>query len=161
MPRYWMVAATLLLLAGSVACSGNPETRKQRSFETANQYVQQHKLREAVIEYRNAIQIDPRFGAARKALANTYVQLGDRGSALDEYVRAADLLHDDVDLQLTAGAMLLERGRATDALSRADAALQKQPNSIAAHLLRGNALAGLKDFEQALNAIDEAVKLDP
>src|SRR5262245_1380889 len=155
MPRFWTVAVTLLLLAGSVACSGNPEARKQRSFETANQYVQQNKLREAVIEYRNAIQIDPRFGAARKALAKTYIQLGDRTNALDEYVRAADLLPDDVDLQLTAGAMLLEAGRISDALSRADAALQKQPNNIAAHLLRGNALAGLKDFKQALDAIDE------
>ena len=64
MSRHWMVAATLLLLAGSIACSGNPEARKQRSFETANQYVQQNKLREAVIEYRNAIQIDDKLAAA-------------------------------------------------------------------------------------------------
>jgi putative PEP-CTERM system TPR-repeat lipoprotein len=161
MRRHWTVAATLLLVAVSVGCGGSAETRKQRSFAAANEYVTQNKLREAVIEYRNAIQIDPRFGEARKGLARTLAALGDRASALDEYVRAADLLPDDVDLQLAAGTMLLERGRATDALSRADAALQKQPNSVAAHLLRGNALAGLRDFEQALDAIDEAVRLDP
>lgn len=161
MRRHWTVAATLLLVMVSVGCRGNAETRKQQSFAAANQYVEQQKLREATIEYRNAIQIDPRFGEARKGLAKTLARLGDRAGALDEYVRAADLLPDDVDLQLTAGGMLLERGRATDALSRAEAALQKQPNSIAAHLLKGNALAGLKDFEKALDAIDEAVRLDP
>ena len=161
MPRHWTVVATLLLVMVSAGCRGSAETRKQRSFATANQYVDQKKLREAVVEYRNAVQIDPRFGEARKGLAKTYELLGDRANALDEYVRAADLLPDDVDLQLAAGAMLLERGRATDALSRADAALQKQPNSVAAHLLRGNALAGLRDFEKALDAIDEAVRLEP
>jgi len=102
-----MVAATLLLLAGSVACSGNPETRKQRSFETANQYVQQHKLREAVIEYRNAIQIDASFGEARKKLAEAFAKAGDQNGALEQYVRAADLLPKDVDVQLAAGVYLL------------------------------------------------------
>ena len=63
--------------------------------------------------------------------------------------------------RLAAGAVLLESGHATDALSRAEAALHKQPNSVAAHLLKGNALAGLRDFEKALDAIDEAVRLDP
>jgi tetratricopeptide (TPR) repeat protein len=114
-----------------------------------------------VIEYRNAIQIDPRFGEARKGLAKTLAALGDRTRALEEYVRAADLLPDDVDLQIAAGTILLESGRATDALSRADAALHKQPDSVPAHLLKGNALAGLRDFEKALDAIDEAVRLDP
>src|SRR5688572_18546872 len=161
MHRHWTVAATLLVVTVSVGCSGSAETRKHRSFQTANQYVEQNKPREAVIEYRNAIQIDPRFGEARKGLAKTLAALGDRSGALDEYVRAADLLPDDVDLQIAAGAMLLESGQATDALSRAEAALRKQPDSVAAHLLKGNALAGLKDFEKALDAIDEAVRLDP
>ena len=44
------------------------------------------------MQYRNALQQDPRFGEARLKLADAYVQAGDPQSAYREYVRAADLL---------------------------------------------------------------------
>ncbi len=67
----------------------------------------------------------------------------------------------DVDVQLTAGTSLLAVRRAEDALARAGKALELQPNNIQAHLLRGNALAGLSSFDEALQAIEEAIRLDP
>src|SRR4030095_3916613 len=81
--------------------------------------------------------------------------------ALDEYVRAADLLPNDVNVQLTAGTYLLAAHKPEEALARADNALKQQPENIEAHLLRGNALAGLSSFDDALKAIEQAIRLDP
>src|SRR5688572_13771706 len=107
------------------ACTRDPEVRKQRFFESGNEYAKQGRSKEAVIEYRNAIQIDPRFAQARVKLAETYVKIGDAAGALNEYVRAADLLPEDVDVQIAAGRYLLAAGRPEEALSRADAALAR------------------------------------
>jgi putative PEP-CTERM system TPR-repeat lipoprotein len=156
---------TLLLctaLLGALAgCSSDPETRKREFFENGSRLLDEGKPRDAVIEFRNAVQIDPKFGTARAKLAEAYVRTGDMGSALGEYVRAADLLPDDLTFQLTAGAFLLQAGRMNDALARADVVLAKQPDHVEAHILRGNALAGLNDIEKALAETEEAIRLDP
>ena len=51
---------------------------------------------EAIIEYRNARALDPTSGEARMKLAEAFMQAGDFGNALQEFVRAADLLPDDL-----------------------------------------------------------------
>jgi len=148
----------LLLAAG---CSRDPEARKQAFYESGVKYAEEGDHRAAIIEFRNAVSIDPVFGAARARLAESYARIGDAANALAEFVRAADLLKDDFDVQLKTGALLLAAGRGDDALARADAAVKLRPQEISAHILRGNALARLSSFDEALSAIEEAVRLDP
>src|SRR5688572_11544626 len=107
---------TALLVLG--ACSGDPEARKQRFLESGDRYFAADKYREAVVEYKNAIQIDARFAPARKGLAATYEKLGDGPSAFAEYVRAADLSPEDNSIQLTAGSYLLAARRFEDAKAK-------------------------------------------
>jgi tetratricopeptide (TPR) repeat protein len=57
--------------------------------------------------------------------------------------------------------MLLLAGRFEDAKARARRALENDPANIKAQILLGNALAGLKDFDGAINEVEEALKLDP
>lgn len=145
----------------SFACQSDPSARKREYLESGNRYLADGKYPHAIIEYRNAIDIDPTFGEARKRLAEAYARTGDAPQALEQYVRAADFIPTDVQLQLTAGAYLLAARKPGDALARADYALKQQPDSIQALLLRGNALAGLSSFDEALKAIEEAIRLDP
>jgi cellulose synthase operon protein C len=145
----------------TIACQADPSARKQQSLESGNRYFADGKYAHAIIEYRNAVDLDATFGEARKRLAEAYAQTGDGPYALEQYVRAADLLPNDVQLQLTAGTYLLAARKPDDALARADLALEQQPDNIQAHLLRGNALAGLSSFDDALKAIEEAIRLDP
>jgi tetratricopeptide (TPR) repeat protein len=152
-----MVVGCLL----TIACQADPSVRKQQYLESGNRYFADGKYAHAVIEYRNAVDLDATFGEARKRLAEAYARTGDGPHALEQFVRAADLLPNDVQLQLTAGTYLLAAGKPDDALARADIALKQQPDNIHAHLLRGNALAGLSSFDDALKAIEEAIRLDP
>ena len=86
-----LVVATLWV----AGCSMSPEARKQRFLESGDAYFKDGKIAEAVIEYRNAVQIDGRFGPARLGLARSHEKLGQLPRALAEYVRAADLERPD------------------------------------------------------------------
>jgi len=155
------VCLLLILTVTAAGCSRDPNVRKVKFLESGDRYFAEGEYSSAVLEYKNAIDLDSTWGEARKRLAETYVRLGDGPRALEEYVRAADLLSDDVTLQVTAGTYLLAARKPEDALARADNALKRQPDNIQAHLLRGNALAGLSSFDDALKSIEEAIRLDP
>jgi tetratricopeptide (TPR) repeat protein len=151
----------VVLLAGVVACSGRADARRQQHLERGNRYFDQAKYREAAIEFRNAVQIDPRSGQARLKLAQSLERLGDGQNAYQEYVRAADLLPDDLDVQLTAGSYLLAAKQFDDAKLRAEAVLARDDDNLQAHVLLGNALAGLRNLDQAIQEIEQAIELDP
>jgi putative PEP-CTERM system TPR-repeat lipoprotein len=155
------LAALLLLVMAAAACSGNPEKRKQAFFESGNRYFEAAKYPEAVIEYQNAIQLDPKFAEARLKLAETYEKAGDVPRAFGQVIRAADLLPNDFDLQVRAGNYLLRARQFEDARARADAVLEKDPGNAEAHVLRGYALSGLRDLDGAVKELEEAIQLDP
>jgi putative PEP-CTERM system TPR-repeat lipoprotein len=158
-----LVAFSLLALIAITAagCSRSPEVTKQHYFASGNRYFERKKFREAIVEYRNAIKIDPRFGEARLKLAASYLQTGDIGNSLREQVRAADLLPANNDAQIEAGNLLLLTGRFEDAKARASRVLESDASSVDAQILLGNALAGLKDFDGAISEVEEALRLDP
>lgn len=151
-------ALSLLALAG---CAKDPEVAKREYLRSGDAYVAQQKLREAVVEYSNAVKQDPRFGEARLKLAQTHLELGDLGSAFQEYVRAADALPADADTQVKVGEMLLVARQYEEAASRADKALAARPNHVPALVLRANALAGLNRIEDALSELELAIRTEP
>src|SRR4029077_4751112 len=122
------------------------------------QYMKAGKYPEAVIQFRNALQKDPRAGDVREKLGEALLQTGDIVNALGEYTRAADLRLDDVALQVKAGKLLLLAGRFDDARARADKALAKDAKNIDALILSANALAGLKDPAGAIAQVEEAIR---
>src|SRR5262245_51044222 len=93
----WMLAG---LMAVSMACATDPQKAKVAYVASGDQYLAEKKFPEAIIQYRNAVQQDPRFGEARLKLAETYLQTGDAPAGFREYIRAADLLPDRADVQI-------------------------------------------------------------
>lgn len=149
----------VLVLTVFVAVSCSKDARQY--YESGNKYYGQQKFREAVVEYRNAIQKDPRFGDARLKLAESYVKLNDHRNAYEQYVRAADLLPNNIDAQLKAGTYLFLAQKYQDATARADAVLKKDPKNVDALILKGDAAAMLQDLDGAVQQIEEAIQIDP
>ena len=164
----WLIAL-LLVTATSGACSKSAKSY----YDSGNQYYDQKKYKEAIVEYSNAIKKDPKFGDAYFKRAESYSQTGDLGGAYRDYVRAADELPKSKEAQLKAGAFLLmaaqwARDAASakilfeDAKTRAQAALDLDPNYVDALIVRANATANIsKDINSAVNDIEEAIKIDP
>lgn len=155
------VVTILGCLAAAGGCGENRETTKREYARRGDENVAQGKYAEAVIHYRNAVQKDPQFGEARLKLAETYERLGDVRKALAEYIRAADLLPDNADLQVKAANVLLLARRFDDAKARAERALALAPGSVEAQIAKGNALAGLKSVDAAAAELEAAVHANP
>jgi putative PEP-CTERM system TPR-repeat lipoprotein len=148
------------LIAAS-SCRRDPKRAAARYAASGDQYVAKAKFPEAIVEYRNAIQRDPSVGTVHAKLADLYLKTEDIPNAAQEYIRAADLLPNDIALQLKAGRLLLLGGRADDAKARAEKILAKDSRDVDAQLLLANAHAGLKDLDGAVAQIEEALRIDP
>src|SRR5687767_6982830 len=144
-----------------VACKSDPQATAREHLEKGDTQLTRKRYPEAIIEYRRAVQADPRLGRARLQLAFAYASTGDGGNALREYARAAELLPDDDDAQAQAGSFMLMAGRFQDAEALAARMLQRDPNSVQGHILRANALSGLKDLDGAIAEFEKALSLDP
>lgn len=155
------VLAAAILCTSLTGCSVNPETAKQKYFARAEQYFLEKKFDEAIVEYRGALQQDPKFAEARFKLAEAYVAKNDYRSAYPEYIRAADSKPDDIMLQARAGNILLLGRRFEEARTRARAILQKDPSNLEGLILLGNAVAGLGDLPSAVQITERAIAADP
>jgi Tfp pilus assembly protein PilF len=153
-----LILFSLLLLAA--ACTQNPETLSREHVRRGDTYVQRGRVHEAIIDYRVAAQLTPLSGEIRKKLGQAYLSIDDAARALDELVRAADLLPNDIEAQVAAGRLLQRAGRFDDAQARARRALKLDPQSIEASLVLGSALAGVRDLDGAVAQIEEAIALN-
>jgi tetratricopeptide (TPR) repeat protein len=151
---------TLALTIALTACS-NPEADKQRYYESGNQFFEQKKYQEAIVEYRNALRADEMFGEARYRLAESYAAVGDAQNAYRQYIRAADLLPDNVDAQMRAATVLAVSRQFDDAKTRVQRVLDKEPNHVEAHVLLGTIMAGMRDLDAAITQVEEAIQIDP
>ena len=161
MQRSWPLCVILIAAIGSASCSRDPDAEKRKYLESGNRYLAEKKYQEAILEYRNALQQDAKFGDARLKLTDAYLGAGDLRNALGEAVRAADVLPDNVDAQLRAGTLLLGAKQFPEAKERAAAALKRDPKNTQALILLGNALAGLRDIDGAIQQIEQAIGQDP
>lgn len=148
---------SLLCLLIVAACGRTPEEYVKR----ADDFVAEKKYAEAIIDYRNALQKDPQLGQVRLRLADAYSQLGDLQHAYGEYIRAADLLPNNDDAQLKAGAMLLMANRLAEAKTKAQTVLKRAPRNAGALMLLGNALAGTNDLTGAIELVQRAIETSP
>jgi tetratricopeptide (TPR) repeat protein len=156
--RVCLVAA---LAIGAASCSKDVEKMKRDFLASGDRYVAQENYAEAIIQYRNAVALDSSLGPARFKLAEAYAQSGDPRNALREYVRAADLMPNDLEAQLRAGNGLLAAGQFPEAKTRALAALAKDSKNVRAIILMGNAMAGMKDLDGAISQVQDAIDADP
>ena len=113
------VFIVLLLAAGAASCSVDSETAKRQFLAEGDRYLAEKKYQEAILQYRNALRQDDKFGEARFKLTDAYVATGDLRNALREAVRAADLMPDNVEAQMRAGYLLLQGRQFPEARARA------------------------------------------
>lgn len=145
----------------AIACSKDPAAERQKRFDQGEAHAAAGRWPEAIVEYKAAVQADASFGKAHQRLAEAYVKASNYGGALEEFVRAADVLPGDVEAQLVAGQYLLLAERFEDAKTRALHVLDKNPQNAGALLLLGNAWAGLKNYDESLKALDRSATADP
>jgi len=128
--------------------------------KSGDEFAAAGKTPEAIIQYRNALDKDPKAGDVRVKLAEAYLKNGEAGKAVQEYARAADLLPDP-QVQVKSGNLLLLARKFDDAKARAEKALATDSKNVDAQILLANSLAGLRDLDGAVAQLEEAIHLNP
>src|SRR6202158_3720732 len=120
-----LLVVGLALLAG-VACGQTPEAKKQGALTRGEKYLKEGKANEAIIEFRNALQIDQNFVPAIQGLGRAYAAKSWNGDALREFQRAQKLTPDSLSLAADLGRVLVQIGAWQDAEAQAALVLAKE-----------------------------------
>ncbi len=137
---------------------------KARAIERSNQGLalcQQGALRQAIAQFDQALQIDPKLAAALYNRGHTYLRMG----RLDEALRDLDaslLIEPKLVHALVArGDVWQKRGDTGRALAEYDAAHRLAPQNPTVLACRGFTWLKKQDYERALADFDRALELNP
>ena len=106
------LAALLLLAPG---CARSPEAQKARHLERADRHARIERFREAVLEYRNDLRLEPDRARALRHLGFAHFQLGEMGQAFRVLLRAQAFEPDHPEVRIKLGTIYLVGGRPHDA----------------------------------------------
>src|SRR5499433_1155424 len=108
--RVWTIplAVGLLVMA---SCSRSPEAQKASHLERGDNYAAREQYREAILEYRNVLQLDPANARATRQLGLLYNQLGEYAQAFRFLLKAQELTPDDIEVRLKLGGIYFLGGK--------------------------------------------------
>ncbi|MCA1616339.1 MAG: tetratricopeptide repeat protein, partial [Acidobacteria bacterium] len=168
----FVLLAAFLLLASASACS-DPAKARAEHIARGEAYLKERNFQAASLEFRNAAQIDDKLADAHWGLARAYEGLLETDNSLGSQVyaelqRAVALDPNHLDARVRLGNYLILYFQATKKTEFRDQAerlagevLQKDPNHIEGHILRGTILFAKDDRAGALGELTKAVELDP
>ena len=163
----FVLLACLLLAVPLAACS-DPEKAKAEHIARGESLLKERKFQEATLEFRNAVQIDDNAAAAHWGLARAYEGTNQFSEAMNALQRAVALDQNNLDARTRlanyylVGFQQTKNSQYKDEAKRlAEEVLQKDPNHVEGHVLRGSLLYADGDRQGALAALQRALELDP
>ncbi len=125
-----------------------------------NAYEARGQLDDALLEYREAIQLDLGFAEAHNNLGKAYVAKGQVDDAVREYHDAIRLNPVLVEPHLGLGDAYKARGQLDDAVREYHDAMRLDPGRATTHNSLGNAYQARGQLDDALREYREAIRLD-
>ncbi len=157
------VAGAILVLTALalVSCASDPQKAKAKYLAAGQGYMKKGQYGDAVIEFRNALRLDPRFVEAYYELAQADLAQHDWRSAYGSLEKTIELDPARLDARLDRGRLYLAAREFDKAEDEANFVLKQDPGHVAAHQLLGAALIGEQKPAQALAAFSKVTELLP
>lgn len=152
----------LLLCAVALMGCGNPSEQAAAYREQAEKHTRERAYPAAVVEYKNALQLQPDHVASRLALAQVYLKMGQASNAEKELLRARQLKAkpEETDGPLATAMILL--GEYERALKDTYPDRISEATKRAALLsLHGDARLGLEQWNDGCDLYRQALGLNP
>ena len=127
--RIILFCAAVFCVSMLASCS-SPEEKKERHYLKAMEYIKQDDPKAAIIELRNAIQLDAAYANARYQLGLLYLDEGEPQNAFRELLRAADLDHTNLDANLKAAEYYLITRKKDECRKLVERILEQDPNYV-------------------------------
>jgi tetratricopeptide (TPR) repeat protein len=149
------------VIGGFLGCERDPNIRKQKFLESGSHYFVKEEFPAAVVEFSNALQIDPNFAPAHFQLAECFLKMQRFPEAYRELQRTIELDSRNQRALLDLGIMFIAGRNYDQAQSTALGMLQSEPSSPDAHLLLSELHRARGEPALALQEIKQAIALDP
>ncbi len=158
----FLIALFALLAFGFYRFFGDDAARKERHLKRGEEYLTSLKFKEAIIEFKNVVAIDPEDPVGYYKLGLAYYRLGgldNLKSAFSAFERAVELDSSLYEAHLRLGELYLLSGDFDKAKEKAELVLAERSDSLEALILLGRSLAGLKRLDEAVRTLEKAVAI--
>jgi len=157
------------IIAGALFCAlitacGNPEKEKLAHVARGREYLKEKRYAEARIEFRSALQIDKKLTAAHLGLGESALAMGHAQEAAEAYYEAMRLDAGNLEARVRVGSLLAQYSNdesVKEAGRLADEILKKDPDYVEGHVLLANVRAAKKEWDEAKEEFERAIRLDP
>jgi protein O-mannosyl-transferase len=123
--------------------------------------LQKGQVEEAMLNFQQALQINPDFDLACDGLGVALLQKGRVGEAISYFQRALQIKPDNEEACYDLGNAVLQEGKVDKAVALYHQALQIKSDYVEAHNNLGNALLQTGDVERAIVQFQQALQLNP
>jgi tetratricopeptide (TPR) repeat protein len=155
--RAFAAGSAALLLAG---CQSD-EQKISQHLARGQEYLDGEKWAEAVIEYKNVLQIDPNQPEAHWKLSQAFLRSEKPREGFWELRETVRLDPKNNDAKLQFAQLSIYAGELEEALTRADEVIAADPKRSDAYLVKAQAHEALKQIDEARAAYARAVELAP
>jgi Tfp pilus assembly protein PilF len=130
-------------------------------FNLATRYYKKQEFDQAVLVLDTLLKLDPQYPKANWMIGNIYMKSKEYGKALFYLEKALPFLADNVDFLFNLGASYYYSDQPNAALSCGLEIVRLVPESLAARHILGLAYAKLGDFENAKQAWEYILSVNP
>ncbi|MCF8112993.1 MAG: tetratricopeptide repeat protein [Desulfotignum sp.] len=131
-PAAFFICVILFFLAG---CTSDIE-KKEKFLSQADTFIVQQDFNKAIIQLKNAIEIDPKSSRAWEMLTKAYFKLGDAQQGFNSLLKLEQINPDNLDTVIQVASFYLLAQQVKEAKDRVDQVLAKQPEHIPALYLK-------------------------
>ncbi|MFC1885833.1 tetratricopeptide repeat protein [Thermodesulfobacteriota bacterium] len=151
-----------LLIAGLVICLGCSSDTEQKNahFEKGKAFFEQKDYKNAELEFKNAVQIDPTFVAAYEKLSETHIKLGNAREAFSAIRQVVELDPANMDAQLKLATFFLLARRVKESKARVEHILTEEPENIPTLYLSARIHLIEKNSDKAAIAYNKILKIN-
>ncbi len=157
----WLRWPLAVLVASSLAACGGAQSRYASHMRRGNQYLTQGNLDRARVEFRNALQIEPKSADALYFNGQVMERLGNVRGAFGLYQAAIEAQPDLVPAISSLASIYVVGGVPDKAMALVKPALAKHPDSADLLVERAAARFALKDPSGARADAERTLRLDP
>lgn len=155
MTRLITLLAPIIVVA-LVACTRSPEASKARALARAEAAFAGQRYPEAIVEYANALRIEPANAHATVRIGVAYFETGQLGRAFPFLLKAREIDPADVDVRRRLGAIYMLAGRPQEARAEAQAILARYPDNFDGLLLAAATAGAPKEIDDEIRRLEAA-----
>ena len=156
-----LVFLVSFLAVSLISCGKSKEQQAKEFFNLGITYYKQNKTPEAVISFKNAIQLNPEFVEARYQLALCYKSQAKFQGAQNELETAFKLSPKNTTVKLELASVYQITNNADKAIKLAKEVTETKPLYAEGYLVLAESYLANKNPDKALENINVALKLKP